>query len=411
MLIRLLKWFRGYLLVTIRGYSPERFINLCSSRNILIWNLRQVSGGYEFFISVKGFKSLRPIIKKTHTRPIIKKRYGLPFLLQRYKKRKFFALGILIFAIMIYSFSLFIWDIHIEGNYTHTTDELTAFLNKNNIHSGALKNNINCTNMEELIRKKYEDIGWVSVEMKGTRLIIKIVETNIPEVKKVVTKPSHIVATKDGIVTSIITRKGTPQVSKGSVVKKGDILVSGIIDVYGDGDLLIDTKVDIADADIILKTYYNYKNKFNMDYVDKVYTEKEKSSFVISLFNHRVALYKPFHYFDKYDTIEDQKDVKLGENFFLPFKYYNITYKEYVEENKTYTKEEALQIANKSLNLFIKKLEEKGDQIIENNVRISFKNNKCIASGKIIVNEKAVKYRTIKDSEWQKEEKEEPALE
>jgi similar to stage IV sporulation protein len=379
----------------------------------LIWNLRQIDNGYAFFISVRGFKSLKPIVKKTRTRPIIKERYGLPFLLQRYKKRKFFVVGILIFAILLYAFSLFIWDIHILGGYTHTSDELVTFLNKNEIYSGVQKNKINCTEIEELLRKAYDDIGWVSAEIKGTRLIIKIVETNTPEMKKVTTKPSHIVATKDGLVTSIITRKGTPKVAKGSVVKKGDILVSGIVEVYGDGDLLVDTKVLVADADIMMKTYYTYKDEFDMNYIDKIYTDKEKTAFSISLFNKRIMLFKPLNFYDKYDTIENQNDLKIGENFYLPFKYFNMTYKEFVEENKTYTKDEAIQIATEKLNLYIKKLEEKNVKIVENNVKVKFQNNKCIAEGKIIVNESAVKYKKIKDEEWKIEEpvESEPPLE
>ncbi|HEX3078467.1 MAG TPA: sporulation protein YqfD, partial [Lachnospiraceae bacterium] len=71
MLIKLIKWFRGYLLVTIKGYSPERFINLCSAKNILIWNLMQTKEGYEFNISVQGFKQLRQVVRKTKTRPFI----------------------------------------------------------------------------------------------------------------------------------------------------------------------------------------------------------------------------------------------------------------------------------------------------------------------------------------------------
>lgn len=412
MLIRLIKWFRGYLLVTIRGYSPERFINLCSSKNILIWNLKQVDKGYEFFISVKGFRNLRPIVKKTRTRPIIRKRYGLPFLLQRYKKRKFFAAGILLFVILLYSFSLFIWDIHILGGYTHTSDELITFLSREHIYSGVQKSKLDCTNIEELLRKAYPDIGWVSAEIKGTRLIIKIVETNIPETKKEITKPSHIVATKDGLVTYIITRKGTPKVAKGSVVKKGDILVSGIIDVYGDGDTLIDTKLVVADADIRMKTFYNYKNEFNMDYIDKVYTNKQKSSFSIALFNNNIMLYRPFHIFDKYDILEDQNDIKIGENFYLPFKYFTTHYIEFKEVGKTYSKDEATKIAEEKLNLYIKKLEEKDVTILQNNVKIKFQNKKCITEGKIIVDESAVKYRTVKDDEWKPVEtpaSEEPA--
>lgn len=395
-----MKWFRGYLLVTIKGYSPERFINLCSSKNILIWNLRQTEQGYEFNISVNGFRSLKPIVKKTRTRPRIVKRYGLPFLLHKYRKRKVFALGILLFCLLVYSFSLFIWDISIQGGYTHTTETLIKFLKTQNVYSGVLKENISCPTIEETLRKEFNDIGWVSAEIRGTRLIIKIVETNMPEMKEKITKPSHLVATKDGLVTSIITRTGTPKVSIGNVVKKGDILVSGIVQVIGDNETIIETKTEVADADIRMKTFYEYKDEFSLDYIYKNYTSKAKKAFSISIFNHKIILFKPLKQFEKYDILEDQRDMKVGENFYLPFKYYFTSYKEYTEEKRTYSDEEATALAQKNLDLYKEKLVEKSITILENNVTIEIKNNRCISSGKIVVEESAVKYQTIEDEEW-----------
>ena len=40
-------------------------------------------------------------------------------------------------------------------------------------------------------------------------------------------KPQDIVAAKDGVITEMVTRAGTPLAAVGAEVKKGDILVSG----------------------------------------------------------------------------------------------------------------------------------------------------------------------------------------
>jgi len=67
MLLSVIKYFKGYVYVRLSGYAPERFLNLCGSHDILIWNLKSTKDGYEFCISVAGFKQLRPILKKTRT--------------------------------------------------------------------------------------------------------------------------------------------------------------------------------------------------------------------------------------------------------------------------------------------------------------------------------------------------------
>jgi similar to stage IV sporulation protein len=262
----------------MKGQSPERFINLCSNRLIYIWNLNHVERNYEFNITLKDYYKLKQISRKTGTIPYIKKRCGFPFLLHKYRKRKGYAAGILLFCTILYILSLYIWDINILGGHSYTPEAMVKFLKTNDVYVGLQKKNINCQEIEELIRGTYTDIGWVSAEIKGTRLIIKITETNMPAPAVTATENCHIIASKDCIITNIITRTGTPLVEKGSVVKKGDILVSGVVDIIGDNDILVGKEPVIADADVTGKTYYNYKESFSLNYVEKQYTGKIKKN-------------------------------------------------------------------------------------------------------------------------------------
>lgn len=400
MLIKLLRWFSGYLLVHIKGYSPERFINLCSNNNILIWKLKKISTGYEFYISVKGFKKLRPIVKKTRTRPFIIKRVGFPFICNRFKKRKFFLIGILLCSIILYGLSLFIWDIGMEGEYTNTKEIILEYLESQGVYNGVLKRKINCQNIEEKIRKEYVDIGWVSAEIRGTRLLIKISESNIIKKKEDKVKPHHIIATKDGIITSIVTRNGTPKVKIGDIVKKGDIIVSGVIEIIRDNTEVISKEIVPSDADIRMKTIYNYKESLPLKYIKKDYTLKSKKGYAISIFNRKIILYKPLKKYNKYDIIVNDNNMKLSENFYLPIIFHVTEYKEYHENDSVYTKEEVTKVVQDKLDLFLRKLADKGVVVIENNVKITIDKKSCRASGKIIVEESAIKEQSIDDSEW-----------
>jgi len=103
-----IKFFRGYVYVHLTGYATERFLNLCGSRNILIWNLKPTEDGYYFYISVDGYRSLKPILKKTKTKARILKKYGVPFQLFRYRKHKVFAAGIAVSAVLLFYCSGFV---------------------------------------------------------------------------------------------------------------------------------------------------------------------------------------------------------------------------------------------------------------------------------------------------------------
>ncbi len=400
MLVKLFRWIRGYLLIRLKGQSPERFINLCSNRGIFLWNLQNVKGDYECYIMIKDYKKLKPIARKTGTIPLIKRRHGLPFLVQQYKRRKGFLLGILLFCFILYVLSLFIWNISILGGHSYTEEAMIKFLKKNEVYMGIQKKKVDCQGIEELIRGTYRDIGWVSAEIKGTRLIIKITETNMPVPAVTATQPCHIIASKDAIITKIVTRTGTPMVQVGSVVKKGDILVSGVVDIIGDNEFLLNKRAVIADADIVGKSYYDYEDTFSLKYKQKQYTGEMKSGYSLSFFLKKFNIYNPRIMYGKYDIIVNESTLHLTDNFYLPFSYSKSIYKEFTEVWKTYTKEEALELGRNRLLRYFDKLMEKDVLILENNVTINIKNNNCTSKGKIIVEESIKDYKTIDDSEW-----------
>ena len=116
MLLRLIKYVRGYVEVALWGYAPERFLNLCSNHDILIWDLCQQGDVYYFKISVEGFRCLKPLLKKSGTHIRIMGKSGIPFFFFRYRKRKILFAGIVVCMALLFALSRFIWKININGN-------------------------------------------------------------------------------------------------------------------------------------------------------------------------------------------------------------------------------------------------------------------------------------------------------
>ena len=82
--------------------------------------------------------------------------------------------------------------------------------------------------MDYIIRKirlERDDIAWMSIDLNGTNVIVKIVENT--EKPKMVNEEEYcnIVAKKTGVITKINARSGTPLVREGEVVEEGMILV------------------------------------------------------------------------------------------------------------------------------------------------------------------------------------------
>lgn len=411
MLLSIIKFINGYVKIKVYGYSPERFLNLCSNHQVLIWDLKSCnssslggdgqnskylstdSGGnaYEMYMSVKGFRKLRPIVRKTKTRVLIMEKCGMPFLLHRYRKRKMFFVGVVLCSVIIYLFSLFVWDIQFKGNSARTSEVLVKFLEENNLRHGMLKSDIDCEAVETMIRNEFDDIIWTSVEIKGTRLIVYVQESlkieNTGETNSDV--PTDLCAKRDGTIESIITRSGTPLVSVGDAVSAGAVLVSGRIDIIGDNGEVVNYQYCSSDADIYIRTTYPYEETFSLVYTDKKYIGEPEASYYVKTFSRKWNL--DMSRDDKgvaYEEVSEEKQLHLWNNFYLPFYWGSVTKRFYENVDKTYTKQQAEALANQNLNQFCEDLQKKGVQIIENNVTINVNEKICVVSGSVVVVEK-----------------------
>lgn len=397
MFLSLIKFFRGFLLVRLSGYSPERFLNLCSNHNILIWNLKNQGNYYEFNISIAGYRKLKPLLKKTKTRLKILKRQGFPFFLYRYRKRKVFFAGILFCIGFLFYLTTFIWLIDINGNSLITDDTILTFLEQKESAFGAKKSSIDCAKLEEELRSEYGDIIWASVRLSGTKMTIDIQENLITKKETDVAeqKPEgayNIVADKNAVITSIITRKGTPQVKANTQVKEGDVLVASRLDIYNDSNEITDYVYVTADADIYGQTKYVYQDSFPMQYTQKVKSGEGKSVFDLSLFSHHISLPATFQKKEPYISYTESRQIAIAKDYYIPITIEKTTYYACDYENVTLSKQQAKERAKENILQFLKKLEEKGIQITDKNVMIDFKENQCQVQAEITAMEKIGKY-------------------
>ena len=113
-MLNLLKQTRGYLRIRVSGFSPERFMNLCSNRDILLWDIVQDEEGYQMCVSLQSFYQLKAIVRKTRTKVVIMEKCGLPFLVPVIQKRRVFVGGLLLAIVFWYCSTWFVWDIEVD---------------------------------------------------------------------------------------------------------------------------------------------------------------------------------------------------------------------------------------------------------------------------------------------------------
>ena len=387
-MIKFLKYMRGYLRIRVSGFSPERFMNLCSNRGILLWDITREGDVYYMNISLKGFWELRSIVKKTGTRVAVLERYGLPFFLPKLLKRKVFVAGLfLAIAFWILS-SFFIWDIQIEGNFQITDDVFQSFLKENQVVIGMRKDVLDIEELEKQIRRQFPQVTWASAKLDGTKLQISIKENDAPIVieKEEGIVGMDLVAEYDGVVVSMIVRNGVPKVAIGDTVEKGTILVEGKVPVYNEDSTVREYHYVNADADILLEHTTSFSASLPYDHVEKEYTGREKKSYYLKLGSKSWKLPedRPFLV---YDSLFKESRPLLFEKLSIPIFWGATTHREYQNVEYLYTQEEAKELLNQKLMDFLTDLEEKGVQIIEKNVRIESDGNAWVINGEFLVQE------------------------
>lgn len=364
MLIKIiLSYIIGYLKIQIEGYYIERFINICTTKKIMIWNLKREKNVKMYLnIRIEDFKEILKIAKKTKCRVKILNKKGFPFLLHKYKKRKIFVVLLIIVAIFIGISSNFIWNIDIREQSGKEIENIVQDIEETGLKIGKLKNDINTKEIINKIRLKRPDIAWMGIELKGTNAIVKIVKSD--EKPEIIDENEYcsIISDKTGVITKINAQDGTANVKVGDIVNVGTTLISGWMEGKYTGIRYVHAKGEIE-----AKVWYTKNKKYYYNSLEKQETGQQENKYAIKFNNLKINFYKKLSNFEIYDTIEEEKKFKIFSDFYLPISIIKTTNKQLEDVQKQYNLEELKSIG-------ITELEQELDKEIENKEKIVNKN-------------------------------------
>ena len=364
----------GYVRIEVEGYYVERFINICTNKKILIWNLKREKGVKLYLnIGINDFKSLSKIAKKTNCKVKILKKRGIPFLLSRYKKRKIFAIFLIVMLIGIFISSKYIWNIEVIVEENLVVDNIIEDLESAGLKRGALKNNIDTEKIINEIRLKRNDIAWIGIDMEGTNIKVNIVKSdNSPEIINN-TDYCNIVANKAGIITKLTAQNGTAMFKVGDTVQKGDILIAG----YMEGKYT-DKRYVHSLGVVQAKVWYEKTKKIDFNQEINKETGNKAKKYEINFNNYKLKLYKNLSKFEFYKSDVSEKNLKIFKNYYLPISITKITNEEQTKEIKKYN-------LNEAINLGAEELSKQIEEEIENKQNITNKNIKTDESESSVV--------------------------
>lgn len=340
LLLKIWNYVRGYVIIIIEGYFLEKFVNICMHRCILLWDIvRRSETSMELKLSIKGFKMLRPVARKTKCRVRIKEKRGLPFVFNRYRKRKAFVAGAALFFILINIMTSFIWSIEITGNENLKTEYLESILKSKGIKTGVLKYGINTKNVVEELMLELRELSWISIEIKGTKLKAQVRERlPAPEIIPL-NEPCSIIASKDGLISRIIVKEGMETVRQGDTVKKGQELISGKLPIRNEKDKY---RLVHAIGTVEARTWYEGICPVDTEIVEKKRSGRQYGDYSLIVLNKKIDIFNRKKGYQYYEKDELKKILTIGSDMVLPFGLIKNTYYEIILETTEIEYEEAM---------------------------------------------------------------------
>lgn len=308
-LTKLFQYFRGYLIITVTGKYPERFFNVCAGRHILLWDVFPCSPEvFRCSVSRRGFCLLPPIVKKTGVQIKIIKKCGFPTVLNQLKKRKWFAIGLAAFFLLLTVLNLFIWKIELSGCENVSAGRVKEVLAECGLKVGAFRPFMDEKHLQNQVLVKIPELAWLWVDKSGSKVTV--------QVKERVPKPelfdknafSNITAAKDGVIENMIVKSGVPMVALGDTVRQGDTLVTGLI-VSEKG---VEPRKVQSEAEIYARVWYEKTRAFSLWGRKTHETGKKEKKYMLHIFGWNLPLY--FHRdtrFAEYTESKRERELNL----------------------------------------------------------------------------------------------------
>lgn len=222
--------FSSYVVVQVKGPRLESFLNRCAEEGLYLWSTsRPASNMLITHMEPSTFRRARRIAHEQGWRLRVIERIGIAFFLHRFLRRKSFVAGGLCAILIWYVLSLHVWFIGVEGVERVDSADVLALAADAGLAPGTLRSQLDRELVQRTILIGHEDLVWAGVEVRGTRVTIRVAERRLADDNKL-GRPGHIVAARDGVIERISVLEGHAVIELGMTVRKGEVLISGLLE-------------------------------------------------------------------------------------------------------------------------------------------------------------------------------------
>lgn len=341
----------GYVTILVTGENPELFFQKLTNQGINTWDINKINESKcTGKIALKDIKYVKQTRRKTNYKISFIQRSGAPFLVKRYLKKREILLSFLLSIAFILFLSNIVWDIQIQGVTKDVEEKIEKQLNSYGIHRGSLIHRLGSTGkIQQNLLADVPDLLWIGVHKQGTTLFLEGVEKEIVE-RKEIEGPTNLIAAKNGVIEKMYISKGQAVVNVNDYVKKGDLLVSGVIETKVNDDEEEEeeeekgpsTELVAAEGVITANTWYEVDVTVPLEAKYEILTGHYQTKYYLRIneFNIPVWGFGSTDYEHIYREIEDKPIYFLKWKLPISFHQHTLHEKQFKMVNRT--KEEAI---------------------------------------------------------------------
>ena len=304
----------GWCTVHIAEPGAVKALNILREYQFPHWHTcRDHDGNVSFRMSREDSKAFETLCVSADIKTEAGTLHGLPALAARYKDRWGILIGLLIAAVLIWQSTTVVWSVEIIGNKSVPEETIRGILRDCGFAEGSRFSEIDFDLFQNQVLMHTEDISWIAVNMYGTTACVEVRE-RVPGKTSRTQGIANIIAAEDGQVAEVRLKSGKAAAAIHDVVRKGDLLISGIMTVR-EGKL----RYEYAEGEVIAQVYRRIVTEVPLKQDIKVYTGQEYVKKTVIFFG------KHLKFFQKggidtttYDTIIESVRLCLPGGIKLP---------------------------------------------------------------------------------------------
>ena len=213
--------------VTVEGLNLERFVRQAGERGLCLSGMRRPSPKrLQALLPESDLPALQELAIQGGWKLTLGARKGLGKTAEWLHRRWLLGAAVFAGAAALFLASQVMWDIQIVDGGAYAAD-IRSCLTELGVEVPMLRSQVELGTLRDALEWRYPRIAWFECGWRGTTLVIRPEEGVLPRTDIGYDGSCDVVADRDGVIHSVVTKAGTPVVQAGDIVRAGDVLIKG----------------------------------------------------------------------------------------------------------------------------------------------------------------------------------------